>query len=179
MAGIWPKETPMTGVSRQDWWDEGEAETQPGQAQPVVRESWFLAFLAAAFFTLLFSVGLDLVLRLAEEGRLRVPAGWLERVDLGIGLGLFFLGASVGLAFGRVGRLSGARPAAASFLLALSGMGYLLLLQSGLVQQRVLDVAAADLQQWLQARSIAIYGLALLGLSVAWFLPFRARRERC
>jgi len=165
----------MTGVSRQDWWDEEPEEVVPDSRASVGKASWFLAFLAATFFAMLFSVGLDKGLRLVEEGRLPVPASWLDRVDLGLGLGLFFLGASVGLSFGRLGGLWGVRPAIASFFWSLFGMGFLLLLQAGLVQPRILDPHAADLQTWLQARSLAVYGLALLGLLVAWFLPVRAR----
>ena len=169
----------MSGISRQDWWDEDEGQVESGtvSAQPGSKGSWFLAFLAAVFFAMLFSVGLDKGLRLVEEGRLQVPEPWLERVDLGLGLGLFFLGSSVGLAFGRLGGLGGARPAAVSFILALLGMSYLLLLQAGLVQSRVYDAAAVDIQTWLQDRSMAVYGLALLGLLIAWFLPFRSRSE--
>ena len=172
----------MSGPSRQDWWDEepdgvpdgpGRADGDRGTRQG----SWFLALLAATFFALMFSVGLDLVMRLIEDGRVRVPAVWLERIDLALGIGLFLLGASVGIAFGRLGRLGGAKAAACSFLVACLGMGYLLLLQAGLWQARSWDAGAPDLQTWLQGRSLAVYGLAVLGSMLAWFLPFRARCE--
>ena len=165
----------MNGVSRQDWWDEEPEEVVAGPPASVRKGSWFLAFLAASFFAMLFSVGLDKGLRLVEEGRLSLPAAWLDRVDLGLGLGLFFLGACVGLSFGRLGGLGGVRPALASFFWSLLGMSFLLLLQAGLLQPRILDQQAADLQTWLQARSLAVYGLALLGLLLAWFLPLRSR----
>jgi hypothetical protein len=167
----------MSGMSRQDWWDGGDSESSSETRAEVERQgskkSWFLGFLSAFFIAILFSVGADLVLRLVEEGRLRVPASWLGRVDLALGLAHFFLGAGVGLAIGRLGGLSGRKAALASFLLALCGMTALLLLQSGLMQPRVYDIPATDLWAWLQARSLAVYGLALLGLLVAWFLPFR------
>jgi len=173
----------MSEGNRQDWWDEepegeGEARAPRGSAiHAGLKTSWFLAFLAASFFAMLFSVGLDVVLRRVAEGRIPVPEALLERLDLWLGIGLFLLGACVGFAFGRLGRVGGPKAATCSFLLALAGMSYLLLLQAGLWQPRAYDLEAPDLQRWLQGRSLAVYGLAILGSLVAWFLPFRARSD--
>jgi hypothetical protein len=173
----------MSEGSRQDWWDEqpagqGKAPGPSGSSKHAgLKASWFLAFLAASFFAMLFSVGIDFVLRRVAEGRVPVPETLLERLDLCLGIGLFLLGACVGFAFGRLGRVGGTRAATCSFLLALAGMSYLLLLQAGLWQPRAYDLEAPDLQRWLQERSLAVYGLAILGSLVAWFLPFRARSD--